>query len=181
MRGNNGLRQMNFLNLSATVCAACGKYTLWFGDELVRPATSEGPEPVASMPDKMKRDFEEARSVLRPSPRASAALLRLCVQDLCIHLGKPGKNLNDDIGALVAEGLPKHLQQSLDAVRVVGNNALHPGEMDVADDRAMALSLLDLVNRLTDALVTGPDAAGKLYARLPAAAKAAIDKRDGRP
>ncbi|GCF11946.1 DUF4145 domain-containing protein [Dictyobacter arantiisoli] len=91
------------------------------------------PEPSEDMPSDIKKDFEEARAAFYNSPRSSAALLRLCVQKLCMHLGQPGKNINQDIAALVRQGLPTKIQQSLDIVRVIGNNAVHPGEIDVQD------------------------------------------------
>jgi hypothetical protein len=97
-------------------------------------------------PDTVKVDFDEARSVFGRSPRSSAALLRLSIQRICIHLGLPGKNLNEDIGKLVAAGLPIEIQQSLDIVRVVGNNQVHPGTLDVRDDPETAEHLFELVN-----------------------------------
>ena len=41
--------------------------------------------------------------------------------ETCGHLGESGKNINDDIAALVKKGLNLMIQQSLDVVRVIGN------------------------------------------------------------
>ena len=49
-----------------------------------------------------------------------------------------GENLNADVAKLVKKGLPVDVQQALDAVRVIGNEALHPGQMDLRDDRPTA-------------------------------------------
>ena len=52
------------------------------------------------------------------------------LQKLCKVLGQSGNNINEDIKALVESGLDPRVQKALDAVRVVGNNAVHPGQMD---------------------------------------------------
>ncbi|HWS85132.1 MAG TPA: DUF4145 domain-containing protein [Ktedonobacteraceae bacterium] len=89
------------------------------------------PHPSTDMPEDVAKDFNEARSVFSGSPRSSAALLRLAVQKLCKCLGQSGKKINDDIAALVKAGLTPRVQKALDIVRVIGNNAVHPGEIDL--------------------------------------------------
>lgn len=102
------------------------------------------------MPTDIAKDYREARSVFNPSPRSAAALLRLCVQKLCIELGEPGKNINEDIGSLVAKGLSPKVQKALDVVRVVGNEQVHPGTLDVRDNPEIAAKLFALVNFIVD-------------------------------
>jgi hypothetical protein len=133
------------------------------------------------MPDDIREDFEEARAVFSNSPRSSAALLRLAIQKICINLGLPGKNLNDDIGELVKQGLPVQVQQSLDIVRVVGNNQVHPGVLDVRDDAAMATRLFELVNIITEDRIARPKQIAALYAKLPEGARKQIEERDAKP
>ncbi len=101
--------------------------------------------PNPDLPDHIIRDYEEARGILRDSPRGAAALLRLCVQKLCMHLGEKGKNIDDDIASLVSKGLNPLVQKSLDIVRVIGNEAVHPGVIDLNDDRDTASQLLILI------------------------------------
>ena len=70
----------------------------------------------------IKADFLEASSIVDQSPRGAAALLRMCVQKLMVHLGLKGRTLDDDIGELVKRGLDDRIKMALDVVRVVGNS-----------------------------------------------------------
>ena len=94
-------------------------------------------------------------------------------------LGEEGRNINNDIGALVAKGLPVHVQQALDVCRVIGNNAVHPGEIDVNDTPEIAHSLFDMLNFIVDDRISRPKHIQALYDKLPEAARKAIAKRDG--
>lgn len=73
---------------------------MWYRDKLIVPDDSFAPMPAPDMPEDVKKDYNEARSIFAKSSRGSCAFLRLAVQKLCIDLGGNGKNLNDDIGAL---------------------------------------------------------------------------------
>ena len=162
-------------------CTACRALSIWRGDEMISPAISHfGPEPSDDMPNDIKIDFNEARSIAGHSPRGAAALIRLCLQKLCKALGEKGDNISDDIAKLVARGLDVGIQQALDAVRVIGNNAVHPGTIDLKDDRETVESLMELVNFVVDAMITQPNKRKALYARIPASTQAAIAKRDGK-
>jgi Domain of unknown function (DUF4145) len=130
------------------------------------------------MPDDVKVDYEEARDVVARSPRAASALLRLAIQKLCIDLKCAGKNLNDDIGSLVKQGLPIGIQQALDVVRVTGNNAVHPGELRIEDNPDIAHKLFGLINIIVQDRIAQPAQIAELYGMMPEGAKAAIEKRD---
>lgn len=148
---------------------------------MISPAISHfGPEPSDDMPSDIRDDFNEARSIAGHSPRGGAALIRLCLQKLCKALGEKGDNINADIAALVARGLDAGIQQALDAVRVIGNNAVHPGTIDLKDDKETVESLMELVNFVVDAMITQPKKRQALYSRIPASTQAAIAKRDGK-
>jgi Domain of unknown function (DUF4145) len=102
----------------------------------------------------VRRDFAEARLIFLQSPRGAAALLRLAVQKLCAVLGELGKNINDDIASLVRKGLSVQVQQALDTVRVVGNDAVHLGQIDLNDDPTTAASLFELINMIVDEMIS---------------------------
>ncbi|MEN3280088.1 MAG: hypothetical protein V7607_1228 [Solirubrobacteraceae bacterium] len=132
------------------------------------------------MPPEVREDYDEARAIVDRSPRGAAALLRLALQKLCKALGEKGDNPNDDIASLVRKGLPLGIQQALDALRVIGNNAVHPGELDLRDDQETAVSLFDLLNTIVDRQITQQKKLSAVYARLPQGARDAIAKRDAR-
>lgn len=112
------------------------------------------------------------------SPRGAAALLRLCIQKLCKHLGESGENLNNDIASLVKKGLNPTIQKCLDTVRVIGNEAVHPGVLDLTDKADTVVSLFFLVNMVADAMITQPKTIGSLYESLPANKRDQIEQRD---
>lgn len=160
-------------------CDLCGQYSIWIDKKLVYPPSLTSPEPNQDLPDDIKSDYEEARRIAPASPRGAAALLRLCIQKLCKHLGESGENINADIAALVKKGLPVKVQQALDIVRVVGNNAVHPGQIDLKDDVETANKLFVLVNIVADVLITQPKHIDEMFnSILPESAKKAIEKRD---
>jgi hypothetical protein len=167
-------------NLHLSKCYNCGKVAVWVHSNLLFPGKKSGAAPNNDLPDDIIRDFEEARSIINESPRGAAALLRLCIQKLCKHLGENGKTIDEDIGSLVAKGLNPIIQRSLDIVRVIGNEAVHPGELDLRDDRDIANRLLDIVNSIADQMITHPKKVEELYGKLPESKRKAIEKRDAK-
>jgi hypothetical protein len=159
-------------------CTHCNKRLFWYEGEIIVPRCSTAPLSHESMPEDVRADYDEARAVFASSPRASAALLRLATQKLCIALGLPGRNLNDDIAELVRRGLPAQAQKAFDFVRVVGNNQVHPGILDVRDEKDIAVSLFDLVNLIVEVLIAQPQQMETLFAKLPESARKAIQERD---
>ena len=134
--------------------------------------------PNPDMPEDVKIDYMEAAEVAQLSPKSAAALLRLAMQKLCVGLGGTGKNINEDIAGLVAKGLPVQIQQSLDIVRVVGNNAVHPGQIDV-DDPSVVGHLFGLLNVIVETMISTPKKISGIYSSLPKVTLDAIAKRDG--
>jgi hypothetical protein len=164
--------------LASSVCEHCGAAALWFQNQMIYPNRGNAPLPNPDMPEDVKADYEEAASIASHSPKAAAALLRLAIQKLCIDLGGKGNNINQDIAELVKNGLPVKIQQSLDIVRVVGNNAVHPGQIDF-DDPEVAGNLFHLINVIVETMITTPKRIETLYAGLPENALAGIENRDG--
>jgi len=178
--GCSSYGQSHVGDLYVCQCYHCGKHSIWLAGNMLYPDRSSAPLPNPDLPEDICRDFEEARSIVNQSPRGAAALFRLCIQKLCAHLGESGKNINQDIASLVQKGLNPRIQKSLDIVRVVGNDAVHPGEIDLRDDPDTAVQLAQLTNFIADAMITQPKQIDTLYDSLPQGKKEQIEKRDGK-
>ncbi len=166
-------------NSHASRCARCGAHAIWYREGLILPSVSPAPLPNPDLPKEIQQDYLEARDILAKSPRGAAALLRLAIQKFCKNLGESGKDLNADIASLVTKGLPVMAQQALDTVRVIGNNAVHPGQIDLRDDPGVAGTLFELLNVICEYTVTQPKKVAEIYSKLPAGQREAIKKRYG--
>jgi Domain of unknown function (DUF4145) len=165
---------------SISLCEHCRFPTIWCGEKIIFPLNLSAEPPNEDLPEEIKRDYEEARSIFNLSPRGSAALLRLAIQKLCAHLGQPGKNIDSDIQALVKAGLPSGVQKALDSLRVIGNESVHPGTLDLNDDRDTASQLFGLVNFIVEKMITEPRKIDEIYNKLPENKLKAIEARDGK-
>ena len=143
---------------------------------MVYPLVGDAPLPNNDLPDDIKQIYLEARAITAQSPRSSAALLRLVVDKLCDHLGVEGGNLNQKIGNLVSLGLPSKLQKAFDAVRITGNHAVHPGQIDV-DNTQTAKSLFELVNVIASHMITEEKKIDAIYESLPDNSRKQIQER----
>ena len=165
-------------NILTAKCKHCREISIWLSDKMVYPLTGNVEMANDDLPEDIKNDFNEARNIVNISPKGAAALLRLCVQKLCKHLGEKGININDDIKSLVEKGLPIHVQQALDIVRVTGNNAVHPGTINLNDKTENALALFGFVNFLCNHFITQPKIIDGFYNKLPEKDRTNIAKRD---
>lgn len=143
------------------------------------PPKLVAPPAHVDLPEPALATYNEARAVLPASARASGALLRLCLQQLVAELGAVSGNLNTAVGELVAYGLPPRIQQAMDSVRVIGNEAVHPGTIDVSEQPATVLAMFDLVNLIVETMITQPNAVNAIYEGLPQSTLDQIDRRDG--
>ena len=144
--GQNANSQFLADNTCIVKCSHCGQFSFWRSEKMIYPLTGNVELANADLPPDILVDYNEARDIVNISPRGSSALLRLAIQKLCIHLGEKGKHINDDIASLVKKGLPVSLQQALDSVRVIGNNAVHPGLIDLNDKPETAFALFSFIN-----------------------------------
>ena len=162
-------------------CTSCAQESIFVNGALIFPLQSDAPDPSKGFPEELLPDFLEARVILPYSPRGAAALLRLVVQKLLPIIGATKKEINAAIGELVEKGvLSVRLQQALDSVRVIGNEAVHPGEMDLRDDDATAHALFRLVNFVVEKAIVEPAAIAEIYGSLPPRKLEGIGQRDAK-
>ena len=160
------------------LCDHCSKITIWLKEEMLFPSKPSVPTPNEDLNEDITKDYNEAAEIVEKSPKSAAALLRLAIQKLCTQLGEEGKNLNDDIGELVKKGLPAKIQKSLDIVRVIGNESVHPGQINLNDNKETAYKLFDLINLIANAMITQPKEIDNLYDTLPKEKLKGITERD---
>lgn len=165
-------------NFKGSKCSHCTKWSFWYNERLIIPNASQAEPMHHDMPEDCQSDYEEARDIVGRSPRGAVALLRLCLEKLLTHLGQEGKSINDAIKALVVDGLSPRIQQALDICRVVGNNAVHPGELDINDTPDIAHQLFKMINFIVEDRITRPKEVQALFDQLPQGAVEAIAKRD---
>lgn len=162
-------------------CSACEGESVFADGRVIYPDTVDAPIAADDMPDDILPDFQEARRIYAISPRGAAALLRLVIQKLCPLIGATSKDINGAIGELVAKGtIPPAVQQALDSVRVIGNEAVHPGTMDLKDDHETAKSLFGLINFIVEKAIKEPKQIAEIYSGLPANKLAGIAQRDAK-
>jgi hypothetical protein len=176
MLDNYNLPNNDIINFC--ICEHCKSWSYWYKERMIVPCEAPVSPAHVDMPEECLSDYNEARSIVALSPRGSAALIRLALQKLMTVLGEKGKNINDDIGSLVQKGLPIQVQQALDYCRVVGNNAVHPGEIELNDTPEIAHHLFAMINFIVEDRIARPKQIESLYSLLPEGAKEAIEKRD---
>lgn len=176
--GGSSAANFKTQRFGATLCEHCQNISIWVGERMIYPSSSPAPTPNSDMPDDVKADYEEAGEIVGVSPRGAAALLRLAIERLTPHLKAEGRDLNAQIGNLVTRGLLPTVQQSLDAVRVIGNNAVHPGQINIGDDQDIALSLFSLLNVIVEQMITVPNTVQSIFEDLPESSRQQIERRD---
>lgn len=168
-------------SLSFATCSSCDEPSVWMHNKMVYPITSNVPSPNSDLSEEIKKLYQEAASITEFSPRGATAILRLALQKLLIQLGKKGKDINSDIKEMVAGGLSPKIQQALDIVRVVGNNAVHPGQIDMDDNNEIASRLFHILNFIADELISKPKELENLYSGIiPETTKQQIKTRDSK-
>jgi len=165
-------------DVELSICSHCDSGIFWLAEKIIYPSTRSAPPANSDLPDNVKQIYDEAAAIADQSPRASCALLRLAVEMLIRHLGETG-SINEGIKNLVKKGLDPKVQQSLDIVRITGNNAVHAGKI-AFDDTTDVQALFNLINVISVVLITQPKQIQELYDGLPDGPKKAVEKRDGK-
>ncbi|MWV62983.1 DUF4145 domain-containing protein [Helicobacter saguini] len=158
------------------VCQNCKEINIWVDSKMIYPKPLLTPLPNEYLPKEIKEDYEEASLILQDSPRGACALLRLALQKIMIELGED-RNLNKAIQSLIdKKTIDKYLQKALDSVRVIGNNAVHPNELDMKDNKEIATRLFNIINYIAEKTFADRKRIDEIYNILPENAKRKNDK-----
>lgn len=165
-------------------CFDCDEYSYWLHERMIWPDFGTAPPYHDELPDDLKPLYLEAAAISARSPRAAAALLRLLVEkyvaSMAMDRGVKGKDLNDDIGNLVAAGVPAAVADALDTVRVLGNESVHPGEIDLNEDPAIVGALFAVINFIVEESVAQPKRRQALQDLIPVSKRQGIEARNRR-
>jgi hypothetical protein len=178
--GNSNFDENLDENWKISKCGHCGNHIIWFNTEIIYPEKIVVDSPNDDLSQDIKKDYIEAAQIFNKSPRGAAALLRLALQKLLKQLGESGENINEDIKNLISKGLNQTVQKGLDFVRVTGNNAVHPGQIDLDDNKNIALKLFKVINFIAEKMITEPNEVEKLFDDLPEEEKDKINNRNSK-
>lgn len=156
---------------SFAICQNCKKISIWLNEKMIYPKPRLTTPPNEDLPEEIKADYEEASLIVQDSPRGACALLRLALQKLMIHLGED-KNLDKVIKSLMEENIDEDLRKALDSVRVIGNSAVHPNELEIKDKPEIAIKLFKLINFIAKEVITNRKEIREFYSEnIPETAK----------
>jgi Domain of unknown function (DUF4145) len=162
--------------VSISKCERCNSFTLWRQGTLIYPLSSTISPPSPDMPAPIQTLYEEARSIADRSPRASVALLRLALEELLPLLGAKKDKIDNMIAELVANGLNVSVQRALDSIRVIGNEAVHPGVIDLKDSPDTAQALFKILNFIIEKTITEKNEVDGIYELIPASKRKYIEE-----
>ncbi len=171
-------------NLKIAFCEdqECGRFSLWLNGKMIYPREVTAQLAHEKMPEDVREIYNEAREVSSISKRAAAALLRVSLENLTVHLGETRGNLNSRIGNLSKKGLPQSVIDSLDIVRITANEGgSHAGEIDLTgkDTEEVVNRLFWLINFVVEKTIAEPEDIQEMFDGLPEGKKKGIEQRDG--
>ncbi|AQQ55568.1 DUF4145 domain-containing protein [Planococcus lenghuensis] len=177
---NNGGGSGYMINNLAAMskCYTCDKPAFWIRGKIIYPKSPVAPLPNPDMPEDVAKVYREAREVSPLSPTASTALLRLALEKLLPQVGAKKSGIDTMIGELVGQGLPKEVEKALDSLRVIGNEAVHPGTIDLHDNQEVALALFKLLNFVVDRMITQKKEIDEIYELIPEEKLKGIERRN---
>jgi hypothetical protein len=164
-------------NMDWVTCPNCLKFIInlnqyinYQGSQVFRKGSMVYPKGIsraplsAAVPMIYAQDYKEACSVLSDSPKASAALSRRCLQNLLrdVQKVKPRDLSNEIQEVLDKKVLPSYLAEAIDAIRNIGNFAVHPNKSNntgaiVDVESGEAEWMLEVLEGLFDFYFVQPD------------------------
>lgn len=132
------------------------------------------------MPEDIKALYNEARSIVELSPKGSCAIIRLALQKLCNRLAGQDekKKIDGAIKKLVENGLPESTQKAMDSIRILGDEAVHPGQININDNKELAVAMFKMMNIIVEKMILEPKKIDELYQLMPKDKIEGIKNRD---
>ena len=125
--------------------------------EQVQHDDEHGQEPAEDVQE-FSEDFEQAATILNKSPRAAAALIRVCIQKMMPLLKNTGKNLDENISSLVGKGLEVEIRQAMDVLQVIRKNPVQENHIDLRAETAMATRMFESLKEILERrMLKNPD------------------------
>lgn len=124
--------------------------------EKIHPKTTSIKKPNNDMPQNIKDLYIEASSVFELSPRSALAIIRLALDLLCIELGANNKDsLYNKVEWLYNENvINSEIKELAHGVRGLGNDAVHPRNIDDQIDKNDAELVFELLNIIVEEKIT---------------------------
>src|ERR1700736_2701526 len=143
--------KVKLLNLHVSRCYNCKGFTVWVRGRLVFPVRGDEPPAFVEVNfEEVSEDFEEAAAVLNKSPRAAAALIRICIQNMMPLLKETGQNLDERVASLVRKGLEVEIQQAMEVLQVIRKNPGQENHVDLRDDTAIATRMSESLKEILE-------------------------------
>ncbi|MFC2754323.1 MAG: DUF4145 domain-containing protein [Candidatus Nanogingivalis sp.] len=160
-------------------CDHCKEWVLWKDLKIIYPRSITVENPNPDMPEVAKGLYMESAKILQDSPRASAALLRLALQEILNEVVKGGvkNNINKNIGILSKE-VDEDTWKAMDLIRIIGNNAVHPGEIQVEEENTEYM--YNLLNIIVQKTISNKKHIDDRFKRLPKSIRESINRRSNK-
>jgi len=157
--------------ISLSYCSKCNDFAVWIKGNMIYPYGSSAPLPFKDTPEDVLKDYYQAREILKHSPKAASALLRLALQKLINHLGRKEDKLEDSLINLRKKGLDEKIQSALISVKMIGTKVIPPGVINEEDNEETAIILFNIINIIVDSMITQPHRVEELMNKLPSKKK----------
>jgi len=158
----------NLQDFDAIQCVVCGNYSLYYQGKMIYPLETNVSKPNEDMPDNVKDIYLEARNVLNISPKSACALLRLALERLMGELDVEGRTLNDKINNYCNNyNSDNRLIKAFHLVRLVGNDVVHSGVLDVDDNEDIARAMFGIINEIVNETITKKNKMDAIFECLP--------------
>ncbi len=158
-------------------CRHCSSFSIWKRQTMIYPFNSTVEMPNPDMPPGIQELYIEARSIVDKSPRAAMALLRLALEKLLPIIGAKPAKIDAMIDDLISKGLNSIVRKALDSIRVIGNEAVHPGKIDLEDNYETTVAMFKTLNFIVEKTITESNEISEIYNLIPEDKRNALDVR----